>query len=79
MQCLSRLVPSAWCSPPPSRRRPLYPNLPLLLGLWVAQPCDYRVDVQTGDVFGAGTSAKVTCNVFGELGSTGERAGGRAA
>ena len=48
------------------------PQSPLLLGLWVAQPCDYRVEVQTGDVFNAGTNSKIMANVFGELGSTGK-------
>ena len=43
------------------------PQSPLLLGLWVAQPCDYRVEVQTGDVFNAGTNSKIMANVFGEL------------
>ncbi len=34
-------------------------------------PCDYRVEVQTGDTFGAGTNAKIMINIFGEMGSTG--------
>lgn len=51
--------------------RPLHPGLPLLLQLWVPDPCDYRVEVQTGDTFGAGTNAKIMINIFGEMGSTG--------
>ncbi|KAG2432966.1 hypothetical protein HXX76_008694 [Chlamydomonas incerta] len=50
---------------------PLLPGMPLLLSLWIPSPCDYRVEVQTGDTFGAGTNAKIMINVFGELGSTG--------
>jgi hypothetical protein len=37
----------------------------------IPQPCDYVVEVQTGDVFGAGTAAKVFISIFGEHGTTG--------
>ncbi|XP_022094211.1 lipoxygenase homology domain-containing protein 1-like isoform X2 [Acanthaster planci] len=33
----------------------------------------YKVLVHTADKFGAGTNANVFCNIFGELGDTGER------
>ncbi|XP_071954737.1 lipoxygenase homology domain-containing protein 1-like [Antedon mediterranea] len=33
----------------------------------------YNVQIVTGDKFGAGTDANVFCNIFGELGDTGER------
>ncbi|KAG2501257.1 hypothetical protein HYH03_001064 [Edaphochlamys debaryana] len=49
----------------------LHPGLPSLLQLWIPAPCDYRVEVQTADTFGAGTNAKIMLNIFGELGSTG--------
>ncbi|KXZ51726.1 hypothetical protein GPECTOR_11g173 [Gonium pectorale] len=49
----------------------LFPGVPTLFQLWVPMPCDYRVETQTGDTFGAGTNAKIFINIFGELGSTG--------
>ena len=33
----------------------------------------YNVSVHTSDKFGAGTDANVFCNIFGEMGDTGER------
>ena len=33
----------------------------------------YKVGVYTSDKFGAGTDANVFCNIFGEMGDTGER------
>ncbi|GIL93966.1 hypothetical protein Vretimale_245 [Volvox reticuliferus] len=50
---------------------PLYPGVPSLLTPWTPLPCDYRVEVQTGDTFGAGTNARISINIFGEMGSTG--------
>ncbi|GLC54185.1 hypothetical protein PLESTB_000832700 [Pleodorina starrii] len=50
---------------------PLSPGVPALLSLWSPLPCDYRVEIQTGDAFGAGTNAKISVGIFGELGSTG--------
>ncbi|MEW5311148.1 MAG: hypothetical protein WDW38_002887 [Sanguina aurantia] len=51
--------------------RLLMPNQPQLVDASVPVPCDYRIEVQTSDIFGAGSGAHVSLNIFGSDGSTG--------